>query len=91
MAVTLMLVSGVNAWLATRRATEQIQSQLSKIGETLKRPPYPLTESVLIGNVAARFPGQTLEFDAKSLSFPKTREANQWLTRDYRKGWGVRA
>ena len=51
----------------------------------------PLTESVLIGNVAARFPGQTLEFDAKSLSFPKTREANQWLTRDYRKGWGVRA
>jgi len=47
MAVTLVLVSGVNAWLATRRATEQIQSQLSKIGETLKRPPFPLTESVL--------------------------------------------
>jgi signal transduction histidine kinase len=47
MAVTLVLVSGVNAWLATRRATEQIQSQLSKIGETLRRPPFPLTESVL--------------------------------------------
>ena len=47
MAVTLVLVSGVNAWLATRRAEEQIQSQLSNIGETLKRPPFPLTESVL--------------------------------------------
>lgn len=47
MAVTLVLVSGVNAWLATRRAEGQIQSQLSNIGETLKRPPFPLTESVL--------------------------------------------
>jgi hypothetical protein len=47
MAVTLVLVSGINAWLATRRAAEQIQSQLAKIGETLKRPPFPLTESVL--------------------------------------------
>jgi signal transduction histidine kinase len=47
MAVTLVLVSGINAWLATRRAEEQIQSQLSNIGETLKRPPFPLTESVL--------------------------------------------
>ncbi|MFN0019794.1 MAG: sensor histidine kinase [Pirellulaceae bacterium] len=47
MAVTLVIVSGVNAWLATRRAEEQIQTQLSNIGETLKRPPFPLTESVL--------------------------------------------
>src|SRR5689334_20819919 len=47
MAVTLVLVSSVNGWLAARRATEQIQSQLSKIAETLKRPPFPLTESVL--------------------------------------------
>ena len=31
----------------------------------------PLTESVLIGNVAARFPGETLEFDGKALKFPK--------------------
>lgn len=47
----------------------------------------PLTESVLIGNVAAHFPGETLEFDAKSLSFPRKREANEYLTRAYRKGW----
>lgn len=47
----------------------------------------PLTESVLIGNVAAHFPEETLEFNGKSLSFPKKREANRFLTRSYRKGW----
>jgi len=49
----------------------------------------PLTESVLIGNVAAHFPNETLEFDPKSLSFPKKKEANGYLTRSYRKGFGL--
>ena len=49
----------------------------------------PLTESVLIGNAAARFPGETLEFDAKALAFPKRREANEFLTRSYRRGWSI--
>ena len=31
----------------------------------------PLTESVLIGNVAAHFPGETLDFDARALTFPE--------------------
>lgn len=48
----------------------------------------PLTESVLIGNVAAHFPGETLEFDAKKQSFPRKREADQYLTRAYRPGFG---
>ncbi|MEN3340197.1 MAG: hypothetical protein V7647_3873 [Acidobacteriota bacterium] len=47
----------------------------------------PLTESVIIGNVAAHFPGETLEFDARALAFPRKPEANQYLTRTYRKGW----
>lgn len=50
----------------------------------------PLTESVLIGNVAAHFPGETLEFNGKALSFPGKREANQYLTRRYRDGWGMK-
>ena len=41
----------------------------------------PLTESVLIGNVAARFPGETLEFDAARLRFTNQPDANQYLTR----------
>ena len=51
----------------------------------------PLTESVIIGNVAAHFTGETLEFDAKTLSFPRKRDANQFLTRSYRNGWGMKA
>jgi len=50
----------------------------------------PLTESVIIGNVAARFPGETLKFDAKALKFPGKPEADQYLTRTYRDGWKPR-
>jgi predicted dehydrogenase len=50
----------------------------------------PLTESVIIGNVAAHFPGETLDFDAKALRFPNKPEANQYLTRSYRNGWSVK-
>jgi hypothetical protein len=50
----------------------------------------PLTESVLIGNVAAHFPGETLAFDAQKLAFPGRPEANQYLTRSYRDGWRVK-
>ena len=47
----------------------------------------PLTESVIIGNIAAHFPGETLRFDARALAFPGKPEANQYLTRSYRSGW----
>ena len=50
----------------------------------------PLTESVLIGNVAAHFPGEPLKFDARALAFPGRPEANQHLTRTYRSGWKVK-
>ena len=50
----------------------------------------PLTESVLIGNIAARFPGETLQFDGKALKFPGRPEADQYLTRTYRDGWRLR-
>ncbi len=50
----------------------------------------PLTESVLMGNVAARFPGETLAFDGKALRFTNKPEANQYLTRDYRDKWRIK-
>jgi hypothetical protein len=50
----------------------------------------PLTESVLIGNVAARYPGETLAFDGRALSFPGKPDANRYLTREYRQGWRVK-
>lgn len=53
----------------------------------------PLTESVLIGNVAAFYPGETLVLDAARLVFTNKPEANVHLSRGYRRGWkpkGVR-
>ena len=50
----------------------------------------PLTESVLLGGVATRFPHTTLEWDAKGLRFKNSPEATQILRRTYRKGWEVK-
>jgi len=50
----------------------------------------PMAEAVLLTNVANRFPGKTLEWNAKRLKFTNLREANKYLRRDYRKGFHVR-
>lgn len=50
----------------------------------------PLTESVIIGNVAAYFPGETLAFDARTLTFPQHAAATERLGRTYRNGWSIR-
>lgn len=49
----------------------------------------PLTESILLGGVASRFPQTTLEWDAVKLRVTNVGEANQYLRRAYRKGWEV--
>lgn len=50
----------------------------------------PLTEAVLLSNIANRFPGETLEWDARRLRITNNRDANKMLRRKYRKGWRVR-
>ncbi len=47
----------------------------------------PLTEAILLGTVASRFPKTTLQWDAAKMQFPNTPEANQYVRRTYRKGW----
>ena len=49
-----------------------------------------LTEAVQLGNVAAHFPKETLEFDGKKLKITNKPEANKYLTRRYRKGFVVK-
>jgi len=49
----------------------------------------PLTESVLLGNVALRFPYQVLEYDWKNMQFKNNDEATALLKHDYREGWTV--
>jgi len=50
----------------------------------------PLTESVLLGGVASRFPRTTLNWDAAKLQFD-LHEANQFVRRQYRTGWRVKS
>jgi predicted dehydrogenase len=49
----------------------------------------PLTEAVLLGGVASRFPQTTLGWDSPNLEFDLP-GANLYIRRDYRSGWGVR-
>jgi predicted dehydrogenase len=50
----------------------------------------PLTETVLLGTVAIRTPGETLEWDAPRMKITNSTAANALLTRPYRHGWEVK-
>jgi predicted dehydrogenase len=55
----------------------------------------PLTETVLLGNIAIRrdlkekFSGSVLKFDPEKFSFPEMPEADKYLHWEYRKGWSL--
>ncbi len=51
----------------------------------------PLTEWVVMGNLALRFPGQKLEWDAKNIRVTNVKKANKHVMREYRKGWELPA
>jgi predicted dehydrogenase len=50
----------------------------------------PLTEAVLLGGVATRYPETTLEWNSKKLSFSNKGETSKLIRRSYRKGWEVK-
>jgi predicted dehydrogenase len=47
----------------------------------------PMTEAILLGTVAIRTPGETLEWDPAGLKITNRPEANRYLARVYREGW----
>jgi hypothetical protein len=49
----------------------------------------PLTEAVLLGSVAVRFPQTTLQWNAAKLQFENEKAANAHVRRTYRKGWAI--
>jgi predicted dehydrogenase len=49
----------------------------------------PLTEAVLLGGVASRFPQTTLRWNGPKLKFEE-RAANAFIRRDYRRGWHIK-
>jgi predicted dehydrogenase len=49
----------------------------------------PFTESVLLGNVAMRYPGQRLLWDAKNMKVTNIPDADQYIQHNYRPGWSL--
>jgi predicted dehydrogenase len=49
----------------------------------------PLTEAVLLGGVASRFPKTTLKWFAPQMQFDVA-EANRFIRREYRSGWEIK-
>ena len=49
----------------------------------------PLTELVLLGCLATRFPKTDLKWDEKALRVTNVEEANRFVRKTYRKGWEV--
>jgi predicted dehydrogenase len=49
----------------------------------------PLTETVLLGTIAVRFPNQKLDWDSAKLKITNVAEANQFTHKRYRAGWEV--
>jgi hypothetical protein len=50
----------------------------------------PLSESILLGPLATRFPKLTLEWDAEKLKFRNSEEATRFVRRSYREKWHVK-
>lgn len=50
----------------------------------------PMTEAVLLGCLATRFPKTTLEWDAESLKVTNVADANRFVRKQYREGWEVK-
>ena len=48
----------------------------------------PMAEALLLGNVALKV-GRKIEWDAAKLEVTNCPEANRFIRREYREGWGV--
>jgi hypothetical protein len=48
----------------------------------------PLTEMVLLGNLAVRT-GRRIEWDVANMRVTNDREAQKYVRREYRKGWAL--
>jgi hypothetical protein len=49
----------------------------------------PFTETVLLGNVALRFPGTRLLWDSATMTVTNMPAASQFVQHHYRQGWSL--
>ena len=68
-------------WLDAIRQKGQAVSNFDYAG--------PFTESVLLGNIALRFPGTRLMWDGPNMKITNSPEANQLVHHNYRPGWSL--
>ena len=68
-------------WLDAIRQKGQAVSHFDYAG--------PFTETVLLGNVALRFPGERLMWDAANMKVTNKPEADQYVQHTYRPGWSL--
>ncbi len=47
----------------------------------------PLTETVVMGNLAIRNAGKVLQWDGENMKVTNVEDANKYVRREYRKGW----
>jgi hypothetical protein len=47
----------------------------------------PMTESIMLGNVALHYPGEELKWDSKKMTFTNKPQADALLADEYREGW----
>ena len=77
-------VNGVSHW---RQFIEACRGE----GRTTADFSYagPLTETILLGNIASRFPQTTLQWNSQRMTFDLP-EADAFTKREYRKGWEIK-
>ena len=68
-----------NNWLEACKGGEAACSNFDYSG--------PLTEMVLMGNLAIRVPGKRLLWDGENMRVTNHEDANRFIKRDYRSGW----
>jgi predicted dehydrogenase len=78
-------VTGLNHW-------EQFIDACRGNGKTTADFAYagPLTEAILLGGIASRFPQTTLKWNSPELKFDLP-EANRLVRQEYREGWKIAA
>ena len=78
-------IKGVNHWKSFINA---VRGE----GKTSANFDYsgPLTEAILLGGIATRFPKEELNWDPEKLAFFNNKEATSYVKREYRKGWEVK-
>ena len=67
-----------DTWTAAIKSTKQSDGSFIHAG--------PITETINLAAVALRA-GKRIEYDTKSMTITNDKEANKYLTREYRKGW----